>query len=99
MTTQSNEIGEFGGGILGCGMLLVIGILAYQSWLWLRLGKWVPFPISTLWDAASAPRPHASWLGVQAILDWSLDFPISGLGFLVVIFGLCVAFYGIAHDA
>ena len=94
MANKSSGTKEFGSRIFYCGMLLVSGMLAYQSWLWLRLGKWVLFPISTLWNAASASRPHASLLGVQAILDWALDFPISGVGFLVAMFGLCVALYG-----
>jgi len=97
MTTQSNGIKKFGSRIFHCGMLLVSGMLAYQSWLWMRLGKWVPFPVLTLWNAASAPRPYASSLGVQKVLDWSLDFPISGLGLLVAMFGLCVALYETGH--
>lgn len=70
------------GGIIA----VVVGfcVLAYQIGLWLRYGVWTPMQMRFVWDAfTGGDAPHFSWLGVQAIAVWLLNFPMSA-GLMIV---------------
>ena len=74
-------IGGFGGIILVAGM----GLLSYQSFIWLQSGIWNEYPMlivfnfifenTTIHQWLINPE---SWIGVQKILLWSLEsIPLS----------------------
>ena len=99
-TSESHPIEELGFVLIGSGLLVAIGVLAYQGIQWLRLAVWTPLPLALAWDAASIPRPHVTWLGVQTILDWVLDLPLSFLSLGVVLIGFLLVSVGVVmHTA
>jgi hypothetical protein len=61
---------------------------AYQALLWLKDGVWHPLPIS--W--ATRHVPQTDWVGLQKIIDWTLDLPVSVLPMLVALLCFVVAY-------
>lgn len=52
-------------------------ILAWQSLHWLKFGVWEPWSV---WRAASYlgwRPPEVEWIGVQKVLWWLLELPLS----------------------
>lgn len=97
MTTRSNLITEVIEplimGIILCSLVIPIGIVGYQTFTWLQTGQWVSFPVRWLWHNAQT-SPHVSWVGVQAMLDWALDLPISGASVFILVIALCIVVSG-----
>ena len=85
---------EIGFLLLATGLLLSGGMIAYQSLQWLRFATWAPVHVASVWEAISVPIPHASWLGVQRIIDWFFDLSLAQLGMLVALLG----FFSIVID-
>jgi len=102
MTTRSNlitnTIEPLIVGIFVCSLLIPIGTVGYQTFTWLQTGKWVSLPVRWLWHSAQT-SPHVSWVGVQTMLDWALDLPLSGASVLVLVLALCIAVSGLRQMA
>jgi hypothetical protein len=56
-------------------------ILSWQAGAWILTGEWSSFPLSTVLALAGLDEPPAiqAAIGIQMIVDWSLDLPASGL--------------------
>ena len=67
-------------------MLAALAVLAYQCWQWLQLGYWTPLPLS-----AWVPVPEMSWKGLQKIVAFLLDTPLSVASFLAGFFVIQLA--------
>ena len=52
-------------------------VVAYQIARWSKEGVWFSIPASYLLRAMNVSRPETSWIGVQKILDWLLNLPLS----------------------
>ena len=57
--------------------LAALGLFGYQCVSWLREGAWTPYPVSWLWLQLDPKLPHAQWKGVDQIVQWLLDLPLS----------------------
>lgn len=70
--------------------------LGYQVYLWLKIGQWVPIPLSAAltWGGfAFAPIFDVKWLGLRKILIWVLDLPLS----VMLIVGSFPLGYAVGH--
>jgi hypothetical protein len=82
------------------GLLIIfygIGVFGYQVIGWLRDGFWTPFELRTEWEwlwavvGMRAPQPQFSWLGIQKIVSWLLQAPLS---LAIIIQGIAVYGFG-----
>jgi hypothetical protein len=88
----------FGGVIL----LVGIGLLSYQSFLWLQSGVWTEYPMLTVFNFLfeNTPLHHwmvtpESWIGMQKLLLWVLEsIPVS-LALMVPGFSITIMASGI----
>jgi hypothetical protein len=80
-------------------MGLIIGlagpfVVIYQGLLWLREGFWTPFGIrhvlSIIHIGSPIADPSLSWRGVQNIIVWVLDSPLS-IGLAIVGWLICLS--------
>lgn len=58
-----------------------IGVVCYQIYLWLRLGAWVPMPLSHAFaqmgiDTFSSVT-DISWVGLKKVIEWLLDVSVA----------------------
>jgi hypothetical protein len=62
--------------IIGFGFICALGVLGYQIFLYLRIGKWYSFSLITglRWLNVQWAFYPSEWIGVYKILD---DFPLS----------------------
>jgi len=75
------SIGAFGGIILLAG----IGLLSYQSFLWLQSGVWTEYPLLTVFNFLFENTAFhqwmvnpESWIGMQKLFLWFLEsIPVS----------------------
>lgn len=77
---RQNEVAGWVGLVGAFGFLAGGGIFLYQLYLWLRLGQWVSFPVSTLivwlgFDYSSVT--DIAWIGVRKLVVWILELPLS----------------------
>ena len=92
----------FGGVIL----LVGIGLLSYQSFLWLQSGVWTEYPMLTVFNFLfeNTPLHHwmvtpESWIGMQKLLLWVLEsIPVS-LALMVPGFSITIMASGILIGA
>jgi hypothetical protein len=92
------SIAVFGGMILLAG----IGLLSYQSLLWLQSGVWTEYPMLTVFNFLFENTPlhqwivnPESWIGVQKLLLWFLEsIPVS-LALMVPGFSITIMAGGI----
>jgi hypothetical protein len=80
-----------GGLVIGAGVLIVFAaplLLGYQCILWLQNGYWTPIAfreaISIFGGTSPIPDPAISWQGLQKVVVWLLDAPLS---FALWVFG------------
>ncbi|MBR1147079.1 hypothetical protein [Bradyrhizobium sp. AUGA SZCCT0431] len=66
------------------------GVLAYQGYPWLQSGIWTPLPISLVFDYFSWPHRLKGWIGLQSMIDWLLDCPLSLLVFLLSLVAIVI---------
>jgi hypothetical protein len=66
------------GGIFACP-----AIIAWQSYSWLRLGYWPALTVDDAWIWAGmyAP-PQTGWLGIDKIIGWIFESPLSLSAFI-----------------
>lgn len=95
MAAKTHPLEAIGFVVIGVGLLVPPGILAYQGLHWLRTATWPRLPLALAWDVAFIPKLRTSWLGLQAVLDWFLDLPLAfaslaipALGFYFVSLGM-----------
>ena len=76
--------------MVGAVLMLASAVIAgWQCVVWLRDAQWPRVPVRELFVWAGATLPTTSFQGVQEIIDWLLDCPLS-VTLLVV--GMLVAF-------
>ena len=75
--------------LLLCGILIGPGIIIWQGFKWLQLGQWISIPVSSVLIEFDIPYPDTKWSGIQTIMEWILDFPLS-----LTFFFLSLALYG-----
>ena len=66
--------------IVAISVLSGPAILAYETFCWLRDGRW---PDLTLHALTDGQRKHADWKGIDQIIDWLWSQDISTLAFVV----------------
>lgn len=79
-TTKQDDIEGWVGLFGALGFFAGFGVLAYQIYLWLKLGQWTPMPLWTLLEWADydfSSLNNIDWLGIQKIIAWVLDLPLS----------------------
>lgn len=79
-TAKQNDIEEWAGLLGVFGFVAGFGVFAYQVYLWLKLGQWTPMPLWTLLEWAKfdfSSLNNIDWLGVQTIIAWVLNLPLS----------------------
>ena len=92
---------SLGGLVAAAGGLTVVAaplLLGYQGLLWLQSGHWTPIAlreaVSIFNGSPPIPDPTISWRGVQQIVGWLLDAPLSlslwFLGFGLVAVGVSI---------
>jgi hypothetical protein len=57
--------------------------LAYQIYFWLRYGTWLPLTILVAFSKLGISYPQTEWGGIQKIIDWLMNFPLS-IGLLML---------------
>jgi len=78
------------------GLLLAgaVGIVAYQCFVWLSTGEWVPFEVRWLGEHLGWRQPSFGPGDVQQILDGILSWPLSlalfGIGLALGYLGVTV---------
>ena len=97
---HSKTIEEWFGLCGALGFMAAFILLGYQAVLWLREGQWTPIPISSVLNKFSIDYNSVvdiSWAGIQKILVWILDLPLS-LG-IIAFGGLSGVLIGhLAHE-
>jgi hypothetical protein len=63
--------------------------LGYQVVHWLKHGSWLPMPLSMGTDYLGITPPRAAWVGVQKVVDWILDLPLSLALFVIIVAAAC----------
>jgi hypothetical protein len=71
-----------------CGALIVV----VQGLFWLGQGSWTPFNLREILSALGMSHGFVPWPGAQAILDWTMAFP---LGALAILIGSAIAVIGV----
>jgi hypothetical protein len=62
-------------GLIGFGGVAVFG---FQCLWWLRDGYWTQGRLGELWYQLGFPYPALSWAGIERIVLWIFDLPLSG---------------------
>ena len=72
-----------------------LALLAYQSYLWLKTGAWVEYPMRVFLQKAdidlTAVYSPQSWQGVAAVARWFID---SHAGLCLLSIGVVLLFLG-----
>ena len=75
----------------GILMLPSLAVLGWQAYSWLRTGHWTALPIAKAFEYLEWPIPATTWGGLQKIIDWIFDIPLSltlfVLAFIVLVIG------------
>ena len=77
---RSKTIEEWFGLCSALGFFAAFVLLGCQAFLWLKVGQWAPIPISSVLNKLNINYNlvvDISWAGVQKILIWILDLPLS----------------------
>ena len=92
------SVAAFGGLILLAG----IGLLSYQSLLWLQNGVWTEYPMLTIFNFLFKNTPlhqwmvnPESWIGMQKLLLWVLESTPVSLALMVPGFSISLIASGI----
>jgi len=75
--------------LLLCGILIGPGIVIWQGFKWLQLGRWIAVPVSSALIEFNISYPDSNWPDIQKIMELVLDFPLS-----LTCFFLSFALYG-----
>lgn len=67
--------------LLALPVLVGPGIVAWQTYTWLRTAKWRPVPVADALTFLNIPYPRFDWLGLQKLTDTVLDWPLSVVAF------------------
>ena len=62
------------------GFLAGVATLLSQAYLWLRLGEWIPMPLSALFEWLGIDYSFVAslvWTDAQRIMVWIFDSPLS----------------------
>lgn len=73
VTGHSNVLAGIGVIVFAAGPV----IFSLQCLSWFKGGVWHAFSVQTAWDVMDAPGPQVSWIGLQRIIDWVLQLPLS----------------------
>lgn len=52
-------------------------IFVWQVFKWLQTAQWIPVSLETARNYFGFRHPHVEWAGVQQIIDYLLDAPLS----------------------
>lgn len=68
------------------------GIIVVQCIAWLKNGVWYPVEVRDGFQALSISTPYTDWAGIQMVVEWLLNFPLSWtlivLAFPIMFFGM-----------
>jgi hypothetical protein len=67
----------------GGGIVIALGILAWQSLIWLQVGTWPPLTIGDGFSYYQTDPPSGQWVGLEKIILSVLNLPLSLSVFLV----------------
>ena len=93
MREISDSLGDIGEFLLNCAIICPLGILGYQTYIFLKDGSWPPLSVIWLLNfmEVSWARSPTDWHGLHRILD---AFPLSlfslGVFILILIFIVAV---------
>src|SRR6185437_1189511 len=73
----------------GLSALAAVVIVSLQCFGWLHDGYWTPHFLGEIWFLVGLPYPQISWVGVQRIVLWILNLPLS-LSLMMVAIFLCL---------
>jgi hypothetical protein len=54
-------------------------ILCWQALFWLKNGHWYPISLTTAFTYMQWDYPYTQWQGVQQIIDYFFDLPLSAI--------------------
>jgi hypothetical protein len=80
--TRQNEIEGWVGLVGAFGLIAGFAVFLYQLYLWLKLGQWISMPLSTVFQWLGFDYSSVTdfaWIGVQKLVVWSLDLPLSAM--------------------
>jgi hypothetical protein len=75
-------------------MVMIAGILifGYQIIIWLLRGNWFAYSTREFWFNFYLPTATTGWDGIDKIISWISEFPLSVVTFL---FGLGIFLMGV----
>ncbi|MEK9630191.1 MAG: hypothetical protein VW455_14365 [Nitrospinota bacterium] len=90
-------------GLMGCLFIAAgIGLLSYQSFLWLQSGVWTEYPLLTVFNFLFENTPFQqwmftpeSWIGMQKLFLWFLESTPISLALMVPGFSIVFATAGV----
>src|SRR5882724_9925922 len=77
--------------LTGLTILVAPGILVWQAFQWLKTGVWIALPLSTLMDYFEIHVSAGKWVGMQKIVDWVLDVPLSCVALVAALIIIAIA--------
>ena len=73
---KQDEVNSFFDGVLQLLISVPLLLPLYQTWQWLQFGKWVPFTAAQVLEDTLDWTPVVSWIGVQSLIDNTLQTPL-----------------------
>lgn len=67
----------------GGGIVIALGILSWQSVIWLKEGLWPLLTVQDGFNYYQVDPPSSQWVGLEKIILGTLEFPLS-VGVFVV---------------
>jgi hypothetical protein len=58
-------------------LLAGLGVIAWQTYQWLRYGEWPDFSVLRAFTPLGIPLPYVSWDTVPSVIGWWVDTPLS----------------------
>lgn len=78
---NKNRLEEWAGSVSTVLFLCAGLVFAYQGYLWLKIGTWVPMPLSTFLTLLGMDLPpiivSIHWLGIRQIVEWMIDVSLA----------------------
>jgi|SRR5215467_14760137 hypothetical protein len=86
-----------------CFSVAGLGVLGYQSLLWIKYGLWSPLAFRLAFELVGVREPLFAGQGAEKISAWICDLPLCGVllaaGIVAITFGLAITAGGCAAGA